>query len=159
MWTAYLDMLTQGNLTSICGYGGLNGGLTTKNPEIPNKIKGGWLPGVGESPNYCYALPLPRPIRGRPRAAKPPQEPPAVLRPVMPSLRDRAVAFMLKHGNATTKQLQAIGVHRCYLSPMCEEGLLIRVGHGIYGVGEAGTPVGAEGPANDARPPLKNPSR
>jgi hypothetical protein len=38
-------------------------------------------------------------------------------------------------GTVTTKELQAVGVHRCYLRPMCEEGLLTRVGHGRYVLG------------------------
>jgi len=32
----------------------------------------------------------------------------------------------------TTAEFQAIGVHRCYLTPMCEEGLLRRVAYGRY---------------------------
>ncbi|HEX3366722.1 type IV toxin-antitoxin system AbiEi family antitoxin domain-containing protein [Phenylobacterium sp.] len=35
-------------------------------------------------------------------------------------------------GTVTTLELQRAGVHRCYLSPMCKEGLLIRIGHGRY---------------------------
>ncbi|MGE3475958.1 MAG: type IV toxin-antitoxin system AbiEi family antitoxin domain-containing protein [Rhodospirillaceae bacterium] len=35
-------------------------------------------------------------------------------------------------GTVTSKELQQIGVHRCYLTYMCAKGLLVRVGHGLY---------------------------
>ncbi|CCV07439.1 hypothetical protein MESS2_560042 [Mesorhizobium metallidurans STM 2683] len=31
-----------------------------------------------------------------------------------------------------TAELTAIGVPRCYLARMCDEGLLIKVGYGLY---------------------------
>nr|WP_306030620.1 type IV toxin-antitoxin system AbiEi family antitoxin domain-containing protein [Stappia sp. MMSF_3263] len=54
-----------------------------------------------------------------------------------PSLRDRAVALANERGVVRTRDLTNIGVPRCYLARMCEEGLLIRIGHGIYGAGHA----------------------
>jgi hypothetical protein len=36
----------------------------------------------------------------------------------------------------TTNELQVIGIHRCYLSKMCKEGLLVRVAHGSYRAAE-----------------------
>ena len=47
-----------------------------------------------------------------------------------PSLRDRAVALATERGIVRTRDLTDIGVPRCYLARMCEEGLLIKVGYG-----------------------------
>jgi hypothetical protein len=33
-------------------------------------------------------------------------------------------------------ELTAIGIPRCYLTRMCEEGLLIKVGYGLYRAAE-----------------------
>jgi hypothetical protein len=49
-----------------------------------------------------------------------------------PSLRARAVALALEKGEVRTKDLTDIGVPRCYLARMCEEGLLVKVGYGRY---------------------------
>ncbi|NTH12022.1 type IV toxin-antitoxin system AbiEi family antitoxin domain-containing protein [Agrobacterium rhizogenes] len=49
-----------------------------------------------------------------------------------PSLRERAVALAREKGEVRTKDLTDIGVHRCYLARMCEEGLLIKVAYGRY---------------------------
>jgi hypothetical protein len=49
-----------------------------------------------------------------------------------PSLRDRAVALANERGMVRTRDLTAIGVARCYLARMCEEGLLVRIGYGLY---------------------------
>jgi hypothetical protein len=49
-----------------------------------------------------------------------------------PSMRARAVALALEKGEVRTKDLTDIGVPRCYLARMCEEGLLVKVGYGRY---------------------------
>ncbi|OYX74043.1 MAG: hypothetical protein B7Y81_01165 [Caulobacter sp. 32-67-35] len=49
-----------------------------------------------------------------------------------PSLRDRAVALARERGFVRTRELTEIGVPRCYLARMCEEGLLVKVGYGLY---------------------------
>jgi hypothetical protein len=49
-----------------------------------------------------------------------------------PSLRAHAVALALEKGEVRTKDLTDIGVPRCYLARMCEEGLLVKVGYGRY---------------------------
>jgi hypothetical protein len=54
-----------------------------------------------------------------------------------PSIRDRAAALVLKRGEVRAKDLSDIGVPRCYLARMCDEGLLIRVGYGLYRQGPA----------------------
>ncbi|MBM2709967.1 type IV toxin-antitoxin system AbiEi family antitoxin domain-containing protein [Mesorhizobium caraganae] len=49
-----------------------------------------------------------------------------------PSLRERAVALARKDGEVRTCDLTTAGIPRCYLSRMCEEGLLVKVGYGRY---------------------------
>ncbi len=49
-----------------------------------------------------------------------------------PTLRERAVALAKEKGEVRTKDLTEIGVHRCYLARMVDEGLLIKVGYGRY---------------------------
>jgi hypothetical protein len=94
-----------------------------------------WLPGNGESPNYEYTIPL---LRDTPKTAgvrKRDQERAEALRLVggpKPSLRERAVALVQERGIVRTRELTDIGVPRCYLTRMCEEGLLIKVGYGRY---------------------------
>ncbi|RJT32858.1 hypothetical protein D3227_26055 [Mesorhizobium waimense] len=52
-----------------------------------------------------------------------------------PSLRDRAVALAQERGEVRTRDLTDIGIPRRYLSRMCEEGLLVKVGYGWYRAG------------------------
>jgi len=47
-------------------------------------------------------------------------------------LRDRAVALALERGTVRTRDLTDIGVPRCYLGRMCDEGLLVKIGYGRY---------------------------
>ena len=49
-----------------------------------------------------------------------------------PSLRDRAVALANERGMVRMRDLTAIGVPRSYLARMCEEGLLVKIGYGLY---------------------------
>jgi len=49
-----------------------------------------------------------------------------------PSVRERAVALALEMGVVRTKHLTDIGIPRCYLARMCNEGLLVKVGYGRY---------------------------
>lgn len=66
-----------------------------------------------------------------------------------PSIRERAVAFAQRKGEVRTKELTDIGVHRCYLARMCEEGLLVKVGYGRY---RAAAPVSSMDPQNEVLP-------
>lgn len=93
------------------------------------------LAGVDEGANYEFAMalrldtPQSHPIRKRDRdraealrlAGGPP-----------PSLRARAVALARELGEVRTRDLTDIGIPRCYLSKMCEEGLLVKVSYGRY---------------------------
>jgi hypothetical protein len=49
-----------------------------------------------------------------------------------PTLRERTVALALEKGEVRTKDLTDIGVPRCYLARICEEGLLVKMGYGRY---------------------------
>ena len=49
-----------------------------------------------------------------------------------PSLRERAIALARERGEVRTKDLTSIGIPRYYLSSMCNEGLLVKVGYGRY---------------------------
>ena len=53
-----------------------------------------------------------------------------------PSLRDRAVALANERGMVRTRDLTDVGIPRCYLTRMCEEGLLIKVSYGLYRAAE-----------------------
>ena len=83
-------------------------------------------------PNYVHAIPLPGrpPTRRKARADAKARE--RALRPPVPTLRDKAVSLARARGTVTTLEFQSAGVHRCYLTPMCNEGLLVRVGRGRY---------------------------
>jgi hypothetical protein len=50
----------------------------------------------------------------------------------VPTLRERAVTLARERGAVRTRDLTDIGIPRCYLTRMCDEGLLIKVGYGIY---------------------------
>jgi len=49
-----------------------------------------------------------------------------------PTLRERAIALAQEKGEVRTRDFTEIGVHRCYLARMIEEGLLVKVGYGRY---------------------------
>lgn len=49
-----------------------------------------------------------------------------------PSLRARAIALAQERGIVRTRDLTDIGIPRCYLARMCDEGLLTKVGYGRY---------------------------
>jgi hypothetical protein len=91
-----------------------------------------WLPTAGESQPYVFSIAR-RDLgtrhagvrKGRRARARP-------LRPKGSTLREKAAQLVKAQGCVTTGQLQAIGVHRCYLAPMCREGLLVRVRRGLY---------------------------
>ena len=94
-----------------------------------------WLPGVGEDANYEYAIPLRRATLGKPKMRKRDRERAEAVRLAggpKPSLRERAVALARQRGVVRTRDLTDIGIPRCYLARMCDEGLLAKVGYGLY---------------------------
>ncbi|WP_334147716.1 type IV toxin-antitoxin system AbiEi family antitoxin domain-containing protein [Hyphomicrobium sp.] len=54
------------------------------------------------------------------------------------------MALARERGEVQTAELSAIGIPRCYLSKMCIEGLLVKVGYGRYRA--AGTTEGFSDP-------------
>lgn len=67
-----------------------------------------------------------------------------------PTLPERAVALTRERGEVRTAELTAIGIPRCYLTRMCDEGLL---GEGglwtVSGSGEGVIAVGHGRPVSD----------
>ena len=94
-----------------------------------------WLAGVDEEANYEFSISL-RPTTPKlPKMRKRDRDRAEGLRLAggpKPSLRERAVALAQKRGVVRTRDLTDIGIPRCYLTWMCDEGLLIKVGHGLY---------------------------
>lgn len=96
---------------------------------------GKWLAGVGEDANYEFSISLLPITPELPKMRKRDRDRAEALRLAggpKPSLRDRAVALANERGVVRTRELTDIGVPRCYLTRMCEEGLLMKVGYGLY---------------------------
>lgn len=79
-----------------------------------------------EASGFLQDAPLPSPRASRNRVKR------HGLRGDKPTLREKAVHLALHNGEVRTKDLTEIGVPRCYLKRMCDEGLLIKVGYGRY---------------------------
>lgn len=102
---------------------------------VPWRRKDGGSPGLNETANYVLPIPLkttPQPTikirkRDRDRAERI-----RLAGGPKPTLRERAVRLALEKGEVRTKDLTDIGVPRCYLARICEEGLLVKVGYGRY---------------------------
>lgn len=98
-----------------------------------------WLPGVDEEANYEFAIArrrtTPQPTRMRKRDRNRAEALRLAGGPKS-SLRERAVALARERGIVRTHDLSDIGIPRCYLTRMCDEGLLIKVGYGIYRAAE-----------------------
>jgi hypothetical protein len=93
-----------------------------------------WLPGPNETANFEYSIPLrtrPKPEKMRKRDRDRAEARRLAGEPML-SLRERAVAFARKRGVVRTRDLMAIGIPRCYLARMCDEGLLVKVAYGLY---------------------------
>lgn len=93
------------------------------------------LAGIGENANYEYAIPRPNATPQTPKIRKRDRDRAEALRLAggpKPSLRERAVALALERGVVRTRDLTEIGVPRCYLARMCDEGLLTKVSYGLY---------------------------
>lgn len=108
-----------------------------------------WLAGTGQTThdNYSFVIPLRSATQKRDRVRSSTIEQATIRKRdrdraealrlaggPKPSLRERAVAFVREKGEVRTAELTAIGIPRCYLSRMCDEGLLVKVGYGRYRV-------------------------
>ena len=80
-----------------------------------------------QTANYELPIAVDSSLRFR-RRRKPKQEVEKPPEPPKASLRQRAVWLALAKGEVRAKDLTDIGVPRCYLTPMCDEGLLVKVG-------------------------------
>jgi|AGTN01.2.fsa_nt_gi hypothetical protein len=94
---------------------------------VPN-----WLAGSVESDKFSFAFLLPKIALQQQKAAEAARKREEALRNKKKTLRMKALELARAKGTVTSKELQQIGVPRCYMTYMCEEGLLIRVGHGLY---------------------------
>jgi hypothetical protein len=95
---------------------------------VPN-----WLPELNETSNFVLPIPLKTTPEPSPRIRKRDRD--RTIRLVAgpkPSLRERAVALALEMEIVRTRDLTGIGIPRCYLARMCDEGLLVKVGYGRY---------------------------
>ncbi len=94
-----------------------------------------WLAGIGETEKYEFAITLRPNAPQAPRQRKRDRDRAEALRLAggpKPTLRERAVALARERGEVRTAELTAIGIPRCYLSRMCNEGLLVKVCYGRY---------------------------
>lgn len=94
-----------------------------------------WLAGVGEDAKYEYSIPRPSATPEAPKIRKRDRDRAEALRLAggpPPTLREQALALARERGEVRTAELTAIGIPRCYLSRMCDEGLLVKVGYGRY---------------------------
>ncbi len=96
-----------------------------------------WLPGLSKTANFEDSIPVqpkqkPEKTRKRDRDR---EEARRLAGKPKPSLRDQAVAFARERGLVRTRDLAAIGIPRCYLAQMCDEGLLVKIAHGLYQAG------------------------
>lgn len=96
------------------------------------RLKRYWLPGDGGD-EYLWSKDLEKPEKYRRTPAKVglesskrPEPQPQL------SLRERAIDLAKRRGTVRTKDMEAVGVPRQYPPMMCREGLLIRVGYGVY---------------------------
>jgi hypothetical protein len=97
------------------------------------------VPGVGEDTNYELSISPLATAPKLPRVRKRDRERAERLRLAggpKPSLRERAVALAQERGMVRTRDLTDIGIPRCYLTRMCDEGLLINIGYGLYRAAE-----------------------
>jgi len=101
--------------------------------------KNSWLPGIDETEQYEMSVTLRHDTPQPPRIRKRDRERAEALRldgGPKSSLRERAVALARELGVVKTRDLTDIGVPRCYLSKMCDEGLLVKVGYGLYRIAD-----------------------
>lgn len=93
-----------------------------------------WLPGTDESQNYELPIAVERSpqLPTRRKRDRDREERVRQAGGPKPSLRDKAYALARERATVKTCDFTAIGIPRHYLAWMCEEGLLVKVGYGVY---------------------------
>lgn len=91
------------------------------------------LPGPHETANYELPIPLKTTPESSPKLRK--RDRKSAERILLAGgpklcLRQRAVALAQERGPVRTRDLKSIGIPRCYLARICDEGLLIKVSYG-----------------------------
>ncbi|WP_367305054.1 type IV toxin-antitoxin system AbiEi family antitoxin domain-containing protein [Sphingomonas tagetis] len=132
-------------LRSLLSFSSHEGRVTIARYRALRNVPDSWLYRYRSAASALGSVPRPgAPLR---RASA------ALERERRPSIRDRAVALAKRRGEVRTKDFSNIKVPRCYLSRMCEEGLLVRVGHGRYRLGPARSkePPDSEQPMSQVR--------
>lgn len=97
----------------------------------PSRI---WLPGTDETQNYELPIAVERSpqLPTRRKRDRDREERVRQAGGPKPSLRDKAYALARERATVKTCDFSAIGIPRQYLTWMCEEGLLVKVGYGVY---------------------------
>ncbi|MGX7874100.1 type IV toxin-antitoxin system AbiEi family antitoxin domain-containing protein [Mesorhizobium sp. ORM6] len=93
------------------------------------------IPGSDKTANYELPIPFNSERQPATKVRKRDRERAELIRLAggpQPSLRQRAVALAQERGVVRTSDLTNIGIPRCYLARMCNEGLLIKVAYGAY---------------------------
>lgn len=110
-------------------HGAERGGQTKKTLQANLQGFFNWLAGVGEDANYEFPI-SPLPITSEPpkmhKRDRDRAEAPRLAGGPKSSLMDRAVALVNMRGLMRTRDPTDIGVPRCCLAHMCEEGLLVK---------------------------------
>ncbi len=104
-----------------------------------SRCAGGWLAGTNDTANFVLPITLeraPQMLKRRKRD-RDREERRRLAGPVL-SLRERAYALASERAMARTRDFTAIGIPRHYLAMMCEEGLLVKVGYGVYRAADRG---------------------
>ncbi len=93
-----------------------------------------WLAGLSEAANFESPIPLERPpeLPKRRKRDRDREERIRLAGGPKPSLREKAYAFARERATVRTCDFTALGIPRHYLTWMCEEGLLVKVGYGVY---------------------------
>jgi len=102
--------------------------------DFARRIRLSRLPGTDESQNYELPIAVERSPQ-LPTRRKRDRDREERIRQAggpKPSLREKAYALARERATVKTCDFTAIGIPRHYLAWMCEEGLLVKVGYGVY---------------------------
>jgi hypothetical protein len=112
-----------------------NRGVETSGPEVRIFVPK-WPLGPDENANHVLPILLkttPKPsVLTRKRDRDRTERADSASRRPESSRFGSAMAFARQKGEVRTKDLAEIGVPRCYLTCICDEGLLVKIGYGRY---------------------------